>query len=58
MDCVLQCVAVCVGVLQCVAVRVEREIHGLLVAVCCGVLQCVAVRCSACRERDLWSVCV
>jgi len=34
-DSVLQCVAVCCSVLQCVAV---------CVAVCCSVLQCVAVR--------------
>ena len=37
---VLQCVAVCCSVLQCVAVLLQ------CVAVCYSVLQCVAVRCS------------
>ena len=40
---VLECVAVCCGVLQCVAVRCSVL---QCVAVCCSVMQCVAVRCS------------
>jgi len=51
---VLQCVAVCCSVLQCVAVYQERSctlvlqarIIAIYVAVCCSVLQCVAVCCS------------
>jgi len=58
---VLQRVAVCCSVLQCVAVRCSccndllrldlRRLKGVkivcrCVAVCCSVLQCVAVRCS------------
>ena len=41
----LQCVAVCCSVLQCV-VRRERQLALLQgVAVCCNVLECVAVCC-------------
>jgi len=53
---VLQCVALCCTLLQCVAVRVEyvgRTLRTYVyiyvlqcVAVCCSVLQCVAVCCS------------
>ena len=58
--CVLQCVAVCCSVLQCVAMSdkdqgVGRQVcnhslfccpaPGMRVAVCCSVLQCVAVCC-------------
>jgi len=56
---VLQCVAVCCRVLQCVAppavsranrARVTPLGVGVLqcIAVCCSVLQCVAVCCSTC----------
>ena len=45
----LQCVAVCCGVLQCVAVYVTSYVCDIIsqmnalqcVAVCCGVLQCM-----------------
>jgi len=44
---VLQCVAVCCSVLQCVAVECMYLLSVLqCVAVCCSVLQCVAVCCS------------
>ena len=68
---VLQCVAVCCIVLQCVwgeegtpAEEKSMDFHGVLqcVAVCCSVLQCVAV-CVACvgeikkhlQRRRVWS---
>jgi len=54
--CVLQCVAVCCSVLQCVAVNVQRgaategvggwQGRWLYAAVCCSVLQCAAVCCN------------
>jgi len=47
---VLQCVAVCCSVLQCVDCHnfhhVFTGVPDLCVAVCCSVLQCVAVCCS------------
>jgi len=45
---VLQCVAMCCIVLQCVADTCRKPIYSVLqcVAVCCSVLQCVAVCCS------------
>jgi len=56
---VLQCVAVCCSVLQCVAASSQSDVCEVLidlmvshvieakcVAVCCSVLQCVAVCCS------------
>jgi len=39
----LQCVAVCCGVMQCVVVQMNVNLHN---SVCCSVLQCVAVCCS------------
>ena len=42
---VLQCVAVCCSVLQCVVVPVGGNSHVAWVAVFCSVLQCVAVCC-------------
>jgi len=42
---VLQCVAVCCGLLQCVAAVCCSVLQ--CVAVCCSVMQCVAVCCSA-----------
>jgi len=55
--CALQCVAVCCGVLQCVAHN-ESQVNEscecsnpfictVCVAVCCSALQCAAVGCSA-----------
>ena len=47
--CVLQCVAVCCSVLQCVAVHIglEANVHTILsCGACCSMLQCVAVCCS------------
>jgi len=48
--CVLQCVAVCCSVLQCVGAQkraiVWRENMPSFFGVCCSVLQCVAVCCS------------
>jgi len=38
---VLQCVAVCCVVLQCVCVKVKHSNEGLMA--CCGVLRCVTV---------------
>jgi len=56
---VLQCVAVCCSVLQCVAVYRKIDISFFAVycsvlqcvAVCCSVLHCVAVCCSVSRDR-------
>jgi len=54
--CVLQCVAVCCSVLQCVADPCvytyrrafgQRATRGMANVACCSVLQCVAVCCSA-----------
>ena len=44
----LQCVAVCCSVLQCVAkvMTCMEFFHVYIRAVCCSVLQCVAVCCS------------
>jgi len=51
---VLQCVAVCCSVLQCVAAEAKSSQQSIklcstcvCVAVCCNVLQWIAVRCSA-----------
>jgi len=43
---VLQCVAVCCSVLQCVVATFHGKETNESVAVCCSVLQCVAVCCS------------
>ena len=40
-----QCVAVCCGACQCVAVRGNGYVY--MCTVCCSVLQCVSVHCSA-----------
>jgi len=50
---VLQCVAVCCSVLQCVIVNLVTSKIDMLqcVAVCCSVLQCVAVCCSETSSR-------
>jgi len=53
---VLQCVAVCCSVLQCLNSQV-KEARGPVVlqcvAVCCSVLQCVAVCCSVLQRVAL-----
>jgi len=54
---VLQCVAVCCSVLQCVVVshvaHMNIDIYIFAYTVCCSVLQCVAVCCSVlCRAHE------
>jgi len=63
---VLQCVAVCCSVLQCVAACMPRDlpanspgvsVHDSVlqcVTVCCSVLQCVAVCCSVYSVYVIW----
>ena len=53
---VLQCAAVCCGVLQCVGAPLLSCVLRVLqcAAVCCGVLQCVAVCCSVLQCAAVW----
>jgi len=56
---VLQCVAVCCGVLQCVAVTLVEPSHERQVcSVCCSVLQCVAVTLVDAKSRTPGMQCV
>ena len=57
-SCMVQCVAACCSVLQCVSLDAHRLRCLLCVAVCCSVLQCVAaccgvLQCFGCDARRL-----
>jgi len=57
---VLQCVAVCCSVLQCVAVEyvvasdIYEFVQHMCAELCCIAIQCVAVCCSVLQLRMLW----